>query len=290
MPKLSLEEKTKNINNLVESKMNNMLDIIESAMTKQEMLDAIADIIDYVKKAEKDLGGKIDTKTKTALNDLERFKQDYKKILDELSLESSTKLSDIRQKALDRVSEFFIKKNVTGQLNEINNKVNTKLGEVNSTLDDMRAFEFPTTGSIAEEASKLVTVEKLNLEEELPKQGKPIRDSLELLEGNERLKIEAIKDLRKELDELKKSVKLASSSIGGSVGKLYSEHEQFDGDDSTVDFTLSYAPDVGGKTAWVYLNGQFLANTTHWSISGNKLTLTFTPITGDTVSVTYLRK
>jgi len=289
MPDINIEEKTKHLRGLVESRMNDMMDILESAMTKQEILDAIKDMLDKVNKAKEDLGSKIDKKTQVALNDLESFKSDYKAILDELSQESSSKLSDIRQKALDRVKEHFVKSNIKGVIKDLKRDVGGKLIEVNEKLNEMYGYELPTTESIAEEASKLVVVEDLNLEVELPKQNKAVRNGLELLEGDERLKIEAIRDLRKELDELKESVKVNGSNIGGSVGRLYTEHQTFDGDGATVDFTLDYGVDASGKAAWVYLNGQFLVNSTHWSVSGTKLTLTFTPSSDDKIDVTYLR-
>ena len=93
---------------------------------------------------------------------------------------------------------------------------------------------------------------------------------------------------REELDELRKAVKSASSSFGGSAGQLYAGHQVFDGDDSTTEFTLSFAP--LNNMVWVYRNGQLQNDTTHYALSGNKVTMTSTLATGEELEVKYLRQ
>jgi len=57
------------------------------------------------------------------------------------------------------------------------------------------------------------------IEADLPKLGASVRDSLEFLQGDDRLKIEAIKDLREELEKLKKEIGRKNVVSGGGVGK-----------------------------------------------------------------------
>ena len=74
----------------------------------------------------------------------------------------------------------------------------------------------------------------LLVEERLPQLGEKVRDSLELLEGDERLKIEAIKDLREELEELRKLAKKVSFG-GASISASHSpRHETFTGGPATL--------------------------------------------------------
>lgn len=94
-----------------------------------------------------------------------------------------------------------------------------------------------------------------------------------------------IKGLQKVLTDLQRSSKGKLS--GGGMGMTF--HETFTGDNSTTQFTLSNSVSAGGKAAWVYYNGQFLVNSTHWSISGKTLSLTFTPETDSKIDITYIR-
>lgn len=82
--------------------------------------------------------------------------------------------------------------------------------------------EAPDTSIVAIEASKMAlesilpTIPKIDdFKKEIPKINE-IRDGLENLPEDEKLPIEAIKDLRKELDELKK--KIGGIRVGGTVG------------------------------------------------------------------------
>lgn len=68
---------------------------------------------------------------------------------------------------------------------------------------------------IKNEIKEVAVFDEKKFEAEIPKLGQPIRDALELLPEGERLKIDFIEDLRKELAEIKK---LASRPAGGITG------------------------------------------------------------------------
>ena len=77
-------------------------------------------------------------------------------------------------------------------------------------------------GTDGKSADETLIVQKI--EQDLPKLGSDIRNALELLKGSQRLKISAIKDLRKELDALveglKKIEKKSATFIGGGLDKV----------------------------------------------------------------------
>ncbi len=82
-----------------------------------------------------------------------------------------------------------------------------------------------------------------NLENNLPKLGGKIRDSLELLQGDDRLEMSAILDLEKELKKIKKS-----KSVGGggarSASYIATDVTNFDNNLSSTDTTVQLALDT----------------------------------------------
>lgn len=141
----------------------------------------------------------------------------------------------------------------------------------------------PDVSTVALKASKLAqeaikplipTIEPLD--QEIPKYGEAVRDSLELLQGEERLDKSAIKGLDEEFSRLEK--KISTSGGGASRGMVIRRHDltsQCDG--ATKSFTLPIKTvDVIGV-----FGTQFPLNfspTNDWTFIGGTLTL------GDSVS------
>lgn len=84
------------------------------------------------------------------------------------------------------------------------------------------------------------------IEQDLPILGQEIRNSLEILPEGEKLKIEAVENLRKELDDLEKKIlaKTASFIGGGGVGKhnteVYDLSDSLDGITTTFNLPAMY--------------------------------------------------
>lgn len=123
---------------------------------------------------------------------------------------------------------------------------------------------------------------------ELPKDGEngldgspdtafDVRNKLELLENEERLRIEAIRDLREELDEIKKDI-MAKPSGGGGVTNarisqafkyiLKTEQPSGDIDGANTDYTLT---NPIRAIVSMSLNGEFIAQIPNYTISGNTI-------------------
>ncbi len=123
-----------------------------------------------------------------------------------------------------------------------------------------------------------------------------VRDKLESIDNeSEKLKIEAIKDLRAELDELKKGLK----SFGGRPifggGFNYSAMDLHIVDDETpagtvndvnTDFTLAHVPNPASSLK-VYVNGQRMRITTDYTFSGGTISFVTAPPTGSILLVDY---
>jgi len=119
-----------------------------------------------------------------------------------------------------------------------------------------------------------------------------VRDKLESIQvEEEKLSISAIANLKEELDSLKKSAKSSGMASGGvtAFGSIVHspKHEVFtmNGSDTTV--TLSDGVTADGHAAFVRLQGQMLDDGVHYTINGNKISFTFTPDNGATISCTY---
>lgn len=127
-----------------------------------------------------------------------------------------------------------------------------------------------------------------DIENDIPKMGERVRDSLELLQGDERLTIDAIKDLREELNKLRKSTALGGAGSGIPLS-MWPRHEEFTMDGILDTVVLSQAPAAAGQAVFnVSINGQVQTRSTNYTINGNTITFTFTPMSGDLVGVTYM--
>lgn len=179
------------------SRLLNVLD--EDALTKEDFLKHFEMLLDIVKKVKDELSKNIDAKTQDAVRELESLQSTYKETIKKIEDENTWSLSNVKRLALDNVNNFLVK----SQLKE-------KLEEVEEKLEELREVETPDLEDIVEESSRLTT-EKMKellpvvpvLEEELPKLGEPIRDALELLQGEDRLASTAIRGLDEELRRLR---------------------------------------------------------------------------------------
>lgn len=163
--------------------------------------------------------------------------------------------------------------------------------ETRKLLDEVKQT-IPTVPDIGPIQDRLDSLDLMNMEDvsdSMPLLGEPIRDALELLPKGEKLNIEAIENLRDELDDVKKKAVIVGGGGGGFLGASHSPiHEVFtmNGTDTTV--TLSSGVAAQGTALWVRYNGQMLDLTTHYTVNGTKITFTFTPEVDKTISVTYI--
>lgn len=123
-----------------------------------------------------------------------------------------------------------------------------------------------------------------------PDMAEDIRNKLELLDGDERLSIEAIRDLREALDALEKRVVKGGGGGSGSPSvSHWPRHEAFTMDGVATSVSLTEGGvGAGGTALIVRYQGQTLDLTTHYTVNGNKITLVgITPSSGDIISITY---
>jgi hypothetical protein len=125
------------------------------------------------------------------------------------------------------------------------------------------------------------------IEDNLPKLAESIRNSLELLQGEERLDESAVKGLTEKLKEAERDRKVYVAGGGGMRAWI---HQNFSVDSSTTTITLTHAIGASGFAVMAYYNGQFLVRGTHYTMGSDAkiLTLQFTPTDGTSIDVVYL--
>lgn len=97
-----------------------------------------------------------------------------------------------------------------------------------------------------------------------------IRNSLELLQGEERLDKSAIKGLE-DYEEVKKQANRLISPAGFRGAVSFS----LTCDGSTTSFTLPKSPGLKGKAIFAHYNGAWLVPTTHFTVNGTNFSTTF---------------
>ncbi len=222
-------------------KLQELLKLANDGLSKEDFLSAFKAVIEFVKKAEQNLTTVIDDKVTSAeqevlqaKNRLSELEQTYQETLRQIEQDNQSTLSNLKKWALERVGELFIK-------GSIDQRVTKKLGEVDSKLAEFEGISSPDTASIAREAARMAqdallpqlpTLEQFKLD--IPKFGDEIRDALELLQGEERLDISAIKGLQEIIDGLKqlsqsRGIHALPTSGGGRIVKSYDLSPKLDG-------------------------------------------------------------
>lgn len=101
-----------------------------------------------------------------------------------------------------------------------------------------------------------------------------------------KLSIDAVSELRNELENIKKDIKQLKSNGGQSIGLFGGRQLRiatfvFTGNDVTTAFTLPKEPSGKGYAIWAYYQGQYLQYGTHFRVSKKTFTCVgFTPQTG----------
>jgi hypothetical protein len=86
--------------------------------------------------------------------------------------------------------------------------------------------------------------------------------------------------------EFKKVVYVGTGGGGISHSPI---HQAFSMDGIATTVTLSQAVSAQGKAIWVHYNGQFLADSTHYTVNGNQVTfVSFTPESGTSIEIVYI--
>lgn len=268
-------------------KFKEMMVLLQDSLTREDFLKAFSDVIEFLKKVERNLTSQIDDKTRLAEDKLDELNAIYEKTIRKIEDESTSSFSNIKRWALEGVGKLFIK-----------SKIDEKLKILDTKLDEINKFEFPSSVGIVQEVTEKVTADLSSriplisdIKSELPEWGIVIRDGLERLVGDERLKIEAIDDLREELDRLRKEIKSKGSATfaGGGIRttgvSVYSEIPTGTINGTNTVFALSQTPTSG--TLRLFLNGERMKLTDDYTFTGTTITFVNAPVEGSNLIADY---
>jgi len=169
-----------------EENLTKLQGLLENRLTKADFIKGFEQVINLVLKVQKDQSEAIS-----------KLEETHKMMLEKMRDDNSMSLSDMKNMTSKHIAEYTQKHTDT---------ISQKMTEVKSGKD---ADEETMTKKIIDQLKDKVSA-VLDKPEE-------IRNKLEMLEGDERLKMEAIKGLIEKLNEMdKKNVK--SVYTGGNVG------------------------------------------------------------------------
>lgn len=244
-----------------------ILDLNE-LVTKEDILKSFKGVVDYVKRIES-----LNVENVKNLKEvIDKTKEELKTQSDESTSESTKRINQELQLLLSR-------------LGERETQILNKLAEVKNGKD---ADEDDVVERSVERVKKeLVIPTTEDILNDVPSLAERIRDSLELLEGDNRLDVSAIKGIEKLLKDIDGNIKKAVGAMHVPSPVGWTKHQSISLSSGTSVYNLDDAPAHNGKAAIVRYEGQVLTETTHYSISGTAITLTFDPNNSTKLDVTY---
>jgi len=216
------------------AKLQKLIEIADEGLTREEFLAGFKLAVDFIKKAEENLTKLTEKHLEQADNRRSEMEKLYKDTVRQIKEDNH--IPNLRKWALEHVEKMYQQSDIDGQVAE-------KLGQVEAKISELDALELPDPQAIAQEAASIAREELKShipviedIEKDLPKLGPEIRNALELLQGDERLDMKAIKGLREALDGLRGVLQSknfvshgSGNTTGGRMVKLYDLSSSLDG-------------------------------------------------------------
>lgn len=212
---------------------------------------------------------------------LKVFLSSVRSILDEIKQSTQSDKKDIENKLTNVLSEFkLVDKSLRSELKQLkDNLPKDKTAELKQELtrDLAKAIKEidDRINSIETEDFDSDEIQK-NIESNLPKYGEAFRDGLELLQDEDRLSMEAIRDLKEEFVKLRNQI--VNSNSGGVTNmrirqafKLLLKTEQPTGDIDGANTEYTLTQPIFAILS-MSINGETIAQLPNYTISGNKFT------------------
>lgn len=273
---------------LNEKQLKNMQLMMDALQGGAVMPDELAKVV----KVLLDVFKEIKTQLEQTISSTDmKFRLDLSNAIDEIK-KLETRLQDSLGEVTNKSQQFSL-----AEVSKIASKLEKDIEKLKGEMPEMPDLSEIETrlDEMETEVEEIEVPEIEEIEKDLPKLGIPIRDGLELItEESEKLKIEAIGYLRKELDELKKRIDtMPRGSYGGgfSVGAMNIHFIDSETPTGTVngvntDFTTTNIPSPTSSLK-VFVNGQRMKLTEDYTFSGNTISFLTAPPTGSILTCDY---
>jgi len=211
-----------------EDTLKKLLSVLDTdGLTRQEFLDNFKFVLDYIRKIEQ-----------KNIKDLDKMQKTLNTASNNLQNSNSNEFNSLKGEVNQSMKNLLLETR-----NELNNKVVDIDKRLAKIKDGKDADEEKIVNEIINKF-KIPTIEELK--DDLPKMGTQVRDSLELLKGDERLEFKAIKGLEKKIKEIEKKTKglqqgmsgiyqQGGSSSGGKTVKALDLSSQLNGSKRSFD-------------------------------------------------------
>ena len=250
-------------------RLKQLLSLLEpDAMTKGEFLDQWKKVVELVKK--------IEARNMKAIADLEAT---YKRLESKLSGDNNLTLKELRadfQKQTQTLREAD---------QRLTKMINDRLALLRDGLDGKDADEEAIYQRLLAGLPK-----EESIAEKIPMLPERVRDALEILQGEERLKLEAIDGLEDKLKELAEIRSKGGNSVGGLINtvRYHDLSDQLDGATKTFNVpAYRVAVQLGGtQHPMIYRPG------TDFTLGNKTITLTdevSAPIAGQSLLFLYVK-
>jgi hypothetical protein len=181
-------------------KLEELLNLLESSLSRKEFEDAFAAVVTYVKK--------IDSRSQ---GELESIKKAVDSAISRIEKLSSDNLASLKNEVLLGAEQA---------INDLNFRHEALIAEAQKKLDEVKDGDTPDEDEIVEKV-----LDRMPEPEEKEDTPESVRDMLETLEGDERLSVTAIKGMDeydKKLEDATKNRGVpGSSGVALTVGGVY---------------------------------------------------------------------
>lgn len=229
---------------------------------------------------------------KASSDELQAIRDKYNTILSEILQDFQEETNDLRS----FISEFEAKQlqlydyrieSLTAREQELVNSIQEKIDQVKNLKGDKGDTPTP------EELTALIKTLLPEEEDDEEEDGTEIATKLN--ETTETVEISVIKGLMKALEDLKREIKSVAQMKkqgggGGGMGNI--QHETNAVSSATTTVTTQYSISQNGYgIIGAYYQGQLLFRGTHYTVGGDRktLTLTFTPDDNTNIDIVYVR-
>lgn len=213
-------------------RLEQLAKLLNDGLTKEEFVSSFQNVVDIILKLGERLNGDYDSMR----TDLGAFKKAVQE-------DTSSDIEEI--KTASRVA-------IGSAISSLIADTKARLGKMEDTVSQLR------NGKDADEEVMLARLQALlpsldDLKNDLPRMGEQIRDSLELLQGDERLDISAIKGWEKLRDDIAAAQKSGKpiSFVGGARGVFV----YIGGAKKGIVNSLNFAPGTNMSIAYSFVNG-----------------------------------